>query len=451
MASLLGAVGAFSSRQGMNLAVLRRFLSVSVAAAALAVGVIFIALHANAVTAPRTPESAPARSGAPRTWPAYQYFPSHNAVFAGGLRANWLTKLGDRINGGLAVVDGTVFAVSFDKSLYALDEASGSVRWSAAADNVLMSTPIVTSQGLVIVGSGKDGFLKPDDADSQVWGRPAGDDVYAFDARDGKLAWKFHTVGQNMPSPALDGDAVVFANGDAHAYAIDARSAQVRWETNLPGVATMASMSIHDGLAFASTCHNAPYVCETRALDVRTGRTVWTNPHGGSDCTPTVDAGLVFVNATTAEDRPYRPGGRVTVAAIEERTGKTKWSRTFGRAPFTYIASSERQIAGTTDGGTLYQSIGNLQEVVAMDERTGKLRWRAHTSANVKMSPVVKDDRVYFGDTAGIFYAVDRRSGRVARTISFLQPFSVSSPVIDGETLFVADGSMVIAMPLSSL
>jgi outer membrane protein assembly factor BamB len=284
-----------------------------------------------------------------------------------------------------------------------------------------------------------------------MWGRPEGDDVYAFAQRDGSLVWKFHTDGQDMPSPALSGDMLVFANGDAHAYALDAKSGQVRWKTDLPGIATMASTTVDDGKAFVSTCHNAPYVCETRAIDLASGRTLWTNPNGGSDCTPTVDRGIVFVNATTAESKPYTPGGSDTVAAIDERTGKTLWTHRFEPGPFTYIGSAERQIAGTAAGGVLYQPIGNLQRVVAFDERSGKLLWSTRTSANVKMSPVVKDGRVYFGDTAGIFYSLNRRSGHILHTTSFLQPFSVSSPVIDGDTMLVANGSIVVAMPLAGL
>jgi outer membrane protein assembly factor BamB len=314
-----------------------------------------------------------------------------------------------------------------------------------------MSTPIVTNDGLVIVGSGKDGFLKPYDYTSQTWGRPEGDDVYAFAARDGKLMWKFHTDGQNMPSPALVDDSLIFANGDAHAYALDVKSGQLRWKADLPGVATMASTTVHDGKAFISVCHNAPYTCETRALDVASGRTIWTNPHGGSDCTPAVDGGMVFVNGTSAENKPYNPGGRDTVAGIDERTGKTKWTHRFEAGPFTYIASAERQIAGTAVDGVLYQPIGNLQRVVAFNQRTGKVLWSTDTSANVKMSPLVKGDRVYFGDTAGVFYSLDRRTGRILHTTSFLQPFSVSSPVIDGDTMLVANGSIVVAMPVEGL
>jgi outer membrane protein assembly factor BamB len=67
------------------------------------------------------------------------------------------------------------------------------------------------------------------------------------------------------------------------------------------------------------------------------------------------------------------------------------------------------------------------------------------------MSPVVENGRVYFGDTAGIFYTVDAASGKLLHTGSYLQPFSVSPPIIYGKTMFIADGNMVLAVPLDTL
>jgi outer membrane protein assembly factor BamB len=401
------------------------------------------------------PHAAPSAldraAGVEEPWPMYQRYPTHNAVFSqAGLKVRWTAITGGKINGGLAVSSGIVYAVSFDKKLYALDERSGAVRWTAAADNILMSTPVV-QDGVVIVGSGKDGFLKPDDYLDQKWGRPEGDDVLAFSTTDGHLVWKLHTVGQNMPSPAIAQGTVVFANGDLHAYALDLHSGKSRWTVDLPGVATMASMNISNGIAFVPSCHNAPYTCETRAIDIRDGRTRWTNEYGGSDCTPTVDNGMVFVNASNDADPRFHTGGQITVAAIDERTGKTRWTYQAPPGPYTYIASAERQIAGVSDRGVLYQPIGNANRVVALNERTGKALWAVHTSGNVKMSPVVRGDIVYFGDTAGVLYQIDRRSGKIIHTTSYLQPFSTSPPVIVGDTLFIANGPAVVAVPLDDV
>ncbi|HKU68461.1 MAG TPA: PQQ-binding-like beta-propeller repeat protein [Candidatus Baltobacteraceae bacterium] len=403
----------------------------------------------------RIPHAAPSAlqppAGEEEPWPMYQRYPTHNAVFdQAGLNVRWTASTDGKINGGLAISNGTIYAASFDKKLYAINERTGAIRWTASADNILMSTPVV-QDGVVIVGSGKDGFLKPDDYMSQVWGRPEGDDVYAFSTKDGHLAWKLHTVGQNMPSPAISQGAAIFANGDLHVYALELASGKQRWSVDTPGVATMASMNVSNGVAFVPTCHNAPYACETRAIDITDGRTLWTNRYGGSDCTPTVDDGMVFVNASRDEDTRFHTGGQITVAAIDERTGKTRWTYDAPPGPYTYIASAERQIAGVAHDGVLYQPIGNANRVVALKERTGKVLWTVHTSGNVKMSPVVKGEVVYFGDTAGVLYQIDRRNGHVIHTTSYLQPFSTSPPVIAGETMFIANGQAVLAVPLSDV
>lgn len=387
----------------------------------------------------------------PHDWPMYQRVPSHNAVVAApGLRANWVARTGDKINGGLALVDGTLYAVSFDKKLYAFDAATGAVRWTAGADDILMSTPVVQS-GLVVVGSGHNGFLKPDDYTSQIWGRPEGNTVYAFSTDGGHAAWSFHTVGQDMPSPAIADGIVSFANGDLHAYGLTLNSGAPVWQTALPGVSTMASATVENGVVYVSTCHNAPYVCETRALDVRTGKTIWSNSNGGSDCSPALGDGLVYVNANRDEKGRFRTGGVTVIAAIDARTGKTRWTHTSDPGPYTFPASNERQIAGTYDRDTLYQPIGSNSEIVALDARTGTRRWKTRTWAPVKMSPVIAGNDVYFGDTAGVLYRVDRTTGHIKHATSFLQPFATSPPIIAGDTIFIADGSMIVAMPLGNV
>lgn len=416
------------------------------AAAAAAMVVLLLARAPHAVPSGLRPVAAQEDP-----WPMYQRYPTHNAVIEQpGLRLRWMAPLGDKINGGLAISGGTVYAVSFDKKLYAIDEQTGAVRWTAQADNILMSTPVLQN-GTVIVGSGKDGFLKPDDYMSQIWGRPQGDDVYAFSTNDGRLLWKMHTVGQNMPSPAISGDTAILANGDLHAYAIDLANGKPRWTADLAGVPTMSSVNVSGGVAFVSTCHNAPYVCETRAIDVRDGTVVWTNSIGGSDCAPTVDHGRVFVNGSRDEDSRFHTGGVLIIAAIDERTGKTLWTYHTRPGPYTYLTSRERQIAGTAADGVLYQPLGNANEVIALREQNGKRLWSFRTSGPVKMSPVIKGDTVYFGDTAGIFYRVDRRTGRLLHATSYLQAFSTSPPVIVGDTVFVAMGNIVMAVPIDEI
>lgn len=247
------------------------------------------------------------------TWPTYQSSATHNAVFPDHkLNAAWNVQFDDKINGGLALAGGVLFTGNFDHAVYALDLESGQMLWATRTDNVVMSTPVV-SHGIVVVGTGHDGWLDPSAPDpaNQIWGRPEGDSIIALSVKDGRLLWRFHTVGDDMASPAVVGNELVFANGDLHVYALDLRSGHLLWRARLPGVASMDSTSIDRGFAFIGTCRAAPHNCETTAVDVRNGSIYWRNPIGSADAAPAIANGTVFTNTLTLEEpRRYNQGLR---------------------------------------------------------------------------------------------------------------------------------------------
>lgn len=381
----------------------------------------------------------------------YQYSPSHNAVFfAPGFKAAWEFAAADRINGGLAIVAGTLFFDSFDHKIYALDAATGKQRWSADSGAVLMSTPVI-SKGVVVVGTGRNGLLDPVHQPG-IWGRPEGDDELAFDAASGSPIWRYHTVGEDMPSPVIFGDRVVFGNGDRHAYALALTGGHLLWVTALAGIATMSSMSYDAGRVFTSICNDNPsYVCETDAIDPTSGALVWRATGGGSDCSPVIGSGVVVVNGNHDTADGYQFGGSDSIFAFDQKTGKPLWSYAGPTGPYTSVGSMERQIAGAVHNGVLYQSLSNADLMVALRLKDGHPLWTLRTWAPVKMSPVITDKNVLFGDIAGLFYVVDRQSGVINRVSSFLKPFSTSPPVVVGDTLFIANGPTVYAQPIEDL
>lgn len=390
------------------------------------------------------------RVGAPN-WPMYQFFANHNAVFSQAkFRASWTATLGDRVNGGLAVVHGVVYAASFDRRIYAIDAANGKILWAARTPNIVMSTPVVAS-GLVIIGTGHNGFLRPSDYRSSTWGREEGDDIIALDQVTGERVWSFHTIGEDMPSAAIANDSVIFANGDLHAYALNLRTGRPIWIRTLPGIVSMASMTINGSLGITSTCRNAPRRCFTIALDTRDGRELWSSPEGGSDASVTVNDGIAFVAGSYTASKTFRPGGRNIIAAIDEQTGKTIWRDESSDGPFSMVASDEHEITGTLVSGVYYVSMNNSDLMTAYDERHGNTLWTIRTVAPVKMSPVVVGDHVYFGDIAGILYNVKRASGKIITTSAMKSPFSTSPFVVVGQTLFLANGRNIAAVPLDQL
>ena len=144
-----------------------------------------VALAVLAAAALSPPASAQARTmgqaDTPNAWPMYAMTPGHDARYvsafpavswrysvpgAASARASGLlnrTMIRDLVGFGIgvAVVDGTVYASNNDGYLYALDARNGQLRWRFHAFNQLMGTPIVATvdgRRLVFVGAGNSVF-----------------------------------------------------------------------------------------------------------------------------------------------------------------------------------------------------------------------------------------------------------------------------------------------------
>ncbi len=390
---------------------------------------------------------------APASWPMYQYSPNHNAVFASaGPPHRWVFHAGGKINGGLAVVGDALYCESFSRELVALDRRSGRVLWRARLPNVAMTTPIV-ADGLVIVGTGKDNVLV-DNGRKLVWGVPGGDEIAAFDAGTGRLRWRFKTVGEDMPSPALvrtgGRDAIVFGNGDDRIRALELRTGRLLWSTPVDGVSTMSSAVASDGVVYvlagvAAGMHRPDHVYAVRASD---GHIVWSAPYGNADDSPVVGDGRVFVEDAQMVSGPARADAVNDVYALDATTGHLEWVRNSGAGYFTHVGTDEEAIAAMVDRGILFQSLLAARRFAAYDTGQGRVLWAIATDGPVKMSAVAAGGRLYVGDTAGVLYTLDEGTGRVLSRRTFPKPFTCSSPVIVGSTLYISNSDTVNAIPI---
>jgi outer membrane protein assembly factor BamB len=373
----------------------------------------------------------------------YQGTPDHNAVVGSTMSAQWDASIGDRTNAGLAVVGSTLFLDTLAGDVFAFDLNDGHVLWQRRVDGVTMSTPIVAN-GLVFIGTGRNS-----PGELNVWKRKEGDRIYAFDASTGAERWSFKTIGEDMPSPGYANGTLIFANGDSHAYALDASTGKLLWSRSLPGIATMASADVAGSDAFLSVCGDHFHNASTLRVRVTDGRILWRAPYGSCDSAPAYDGTRVFVSGIDGMLQPYGFGGRTAVVALRATDGKLLWAYHSSADGYdTIVGSAERAVAGTYHAGTYYQAIPGEDRVIAFDANSGAIRWQMRTLAPVKMSPLVVRDRVFFGDGAGLFYTVDATNGRVLQAHIHHEPFSVSPPVLAGRTLLFADGSSLIATPL---
>jgi len=262
----------------------------------------------------------------------------------------------------------------------------------------------------------------------------------------------------------------VFANGDGHIYGLDPATGRLLWQRPIPGVDMMSSLEYSAGLIYGSSHIAAePTVREQRvppcpAPDIRrcyrwtwaiqpNGQMRWHNPWGFGDASPVIGERKVFTESIVFPP-DEESGGTVHEAfseiyASDVDSGKLLWRH---RSPLGMIGESgELAVGGLYHSHRLYISLPHNNQFVAFNSGSGKILWTLSTANAVKMSAVIKDDILYFGDMDGYLYLVNAASGKLLQRVKFSDTFQSSPPVIVGDTFFVANGTCVYALPLEDL
>lgn len=158
-----------------------------------------------------------------------------------------------------AVAGGMVYVGSSDGHLYALDAASGALRWKQRTGDVVHASPAV-ADGVAVVGSW-DGAL------------------YAFDAASGEPRWRVQTGldplmhnQQGFQSSAAIADGMVLVGcRDAHVYAFELSTGRERWRHPTGASWVVGSPAVADGVVYANTSDSSLVL----ALDAATGQIRW--------------------------------------------------------------------------------------------------------------------------------------------------------------------------------
>ena len=168
--------------------------------------------------------------GATANWPAYLYDNGHSSLNgaattitptnASGLHKLWTFKPTKKVGqppaklmGSPVVVNGTAYIASFSGTLWALNETTGTVRWSAnigftpvgtcASKSGPTATPVVApdptrANALTVYIPGGDGWL------------------YALDAATGSVVWKTLVASTNTPPAEFLYAAPLLMNGNLY-------------------------------------------------------------------------------------------------------------------------------------------------------------------------------------------------------------------------------------------
>ncbi|HEY7137690.1 MAG TPA: PQQ-binding-like beta-propeller repeat protein [Acidimicrobiia bacterium] len=252
----------------------------------------------------------------------------------------------------------------------------------------------------------------------------------AVDARTGRPIWTSNVGGNIAAAPAVSRDTVFAASG-ATLFAFDRATGALRWKTVTdpdPFAQISASPVVVGHLVFQGVANIGAVVPSTHytargsiaAYDVSTGQVVWrffstpndatSGPGVGIWSTPAVDRdrGVLYVGTGQTLAAPNAPLSD-SLLAIDYRTGRLVWSRQF-TAPDIFSA--------TTPTGP------------DADAGASPNMWRADGR-----------DLVGVGDKAGVYHALDRRTGKLVWQRP-LTPRSSFGGVIG--TAAVVDGRILV-------
>jgi outer membrane protein assembly factor BamB len=334
-----------------------------------------------------------------------------------------------------AIANGTVYIGSYDGKFYALNAQTGAAKWKFATDgerrfeakglhglqprnqtiadpfDVFLSSPVVAN-GAVYFGSGDGNVYAVDAATGDMrWKFKTGDVVhaspafadgvlffgswdsyfYAVDAATGKEKWRFH-AGEDplihnqvgfQSSPAVVNGTVYTGCRDANLYALDAATGKEKWRfyTELSWVIT--SPAVADGKVFFATADSSLYY----VVDANSGKPlVRQQSKAFMFSSPSVANGVVFIGVLNG-----------TLEARDAKTGEVLWDFQVEKSKQNkgWVLTSDRKF----NAPFLYHSSWREAPLVANDQQI--------RVGGIFSSPLVVNGVVYVGSADGFLYALE--------------------------------------------
>jgi outer membrane protein assembly factor BamB len=315
-------------------------------------------------------------------------------------RIAWQFQAGGSFGSSPVVVDGTVYAVSGDGVVHAVDLGSGKERWNVRLGAEASASPLVVGQQLVAAdGAGT---------------------IHALALADGSAAWTFRADGPISGSPDLIGDHVIAATHSGTVYALDPSTGAVAWQASVGGEVTR-SVSGGEGSIYLGL--GADLV----AVSASDGSIRWRSTVGGGGAvgTPTLAGGNVFASTGLDSDAEADHG----VACVDAKTGKLGWR---------YASETKAQVYTPAIAGGRAYVVGHDRRLVALDATSGKVAWSVERSSELEALPAVVGNAVYIVGNDGPVEAVDATTGKSIWSVP-IKGVPYAPAVVDGYLLVGTD------------
>lgn len=262
------------------------------------------------------------------------------------------------------VHNGIAYVGSMDHNVYAVDAKTGKLVWKFRTEGGILDSSAVIKDGTIYIGSYDQ-------------------NLYAIDSMSGKLVWKFRTMGKIVSTAIVDDRNVYFGSSDHNVYCLNLKTGKFVWKFPTQGEVP-STPTIHEGKLFIGSYDHIFY-----CIDVKTSKLLWKFKTQG-DIFSKLPL-LVHKNVI------YFPSFDNYLRAVDVNTGKLVWKFLTGK------------YGGMGSGPVMYKDMMyqvNREGVLFALTPDGKELWNFrinHAMANV----VIHKDRIYFGTEEQNLYCID--------------------------------------------
>lgn len=274
------------------------------------------------------------------------------------------------ISSGVSAGQGLVVVGSATGKLYALDAATGQLKWQRQLSGSILAPSLIDGDRVITLCN--DGT------------------AYGTDLATGEPAWVFDTPAASLSvrgtaAPVLaDDDTVVLASASAYVYGLDARSGVPKWQRRVAiseGRSEVQRLIDVDGdpVVVDNYLYTVSYQGQLTAVDLSTQKVVWTQDTS-SLRGAVVANGLVYV--ATAEGQ---------IQAYNQVTGEPAWKQ----EGLAYRGLSNPVLFGR------YVAVGDEDGYIhLLDPNSGNIVGRVKSSGEVRSMRVI-NDRLYVATRTG--------------------------------------------------
>lgn len=330
-----------------------------------------------------------------------------------------------RLAASPVIGDGKLFVVDTSGVVYAFDATSGARLWSHSTEN----------EG-DLKASAFGGGASFDNG--KVFATNGAGDLLALDAATGNELWKVTPAGPLRGSPTIAFGSVYVMTQDNQIFALDAKDGKLNWQesgsSSQAGVFGVAAPAAGQGTVIAGYSSG-----ELAAYRYENGRVLWSDALSRTSISTQVGT-LADIDADPiiSSGRVYALGQGGRMAAYELTTGQRIWE--LNLAGISTPAIAGEWIFTLTDDARL----------LAIQRSTGKVRWltqlqrykddKEKKGPTFWTGPVLAGGQLWVASSRGLIYRVSPGEGSAAQFTDLGSAVSLA-PVVAQNTLYILDDS----------